>query len=290
MISINSSTIHACIKEKGAELSSLRYNSNEYIWQADPEYWGKSSPLLFPVIGFLKDNKTIIGDKEYSIGKHGLIRDLTFNVVKASETEAVLEVESSPETLKAYPFEFKITITFSAGETGLDIDYSIENRSSDKMPFTFGLHPAFKCPVESNETFEDYSIIFEENETLTAPVIDSQSGIIDISRKRNIFSNSNRLNLKRELFFDDALIFESINSKSAVLQSSKHRIKLKWHGFTSLGLWTPYKDGASFICIEPWAGMNDRSDESGIFEKKSGVVLLNPNEKSKFKLSIYPER
>ncbi len=287
MIVLKSGNTSAKISAVGAELKSFQVGEKEYMWNSDPAFWGKSFPILFPNIGFLKNNKTVINGAEYSLGKHGFARDSQFELACCGDSRAVFVLKSSETTLKQYPFKFLLEITYTLSRGRLAVKYKITNQSDAPMPYCFGLHPAFACPAayEKGAKYDDCKLIFQKPETLDSPLIASD-GTMDVFNRVKIMSGENELVLNHKLFSKDALTFEKINSEYVILSSPHNSIKISFFGFESFGLWAPV--GAPFICVEPWCGMNDRSDELGIFEQKFGVQTLLPKNSKTYTLELQP--
>ncbi len=160
---ISNSILTASIKHAGAELFSLKNNQNkEYIWEGNPNFWGKHSPILFPIVGTLKNNTYEVNGKEYQLPRHGFARDMEFQLIEKTGNSAVFSLESNEETLKKYPFEFELQLIYTIEGTSLNIEYIVINKNDEKMPFSIGAHPAIALP----ENFESYSLKFEKEESL----------------------------------------------------------------------------------------------------------------------------
>lgn len=278
---ISNSTLKATIKHSGAELSSLKDNQNkEYIWEGNPDFWGKHSPILFPIVGTLKNNTYTVNGKEYQLPRHGFARDMEFQIIDKTENSATFSLQSNEETLKKYPFEFELQLIYTLNESALDIQYKVINKSSDKMPFSIGAHPA----IALHENFENYAFEFEKIETLKYYLLENDL----ISNNTKVLeTTNNKVPLNYKLFENDALIFKTLESKSlTILENSKPYIKVDFEDFPSLGLWT--KDQAPFICIEPWLGYSDTAENSGDLFEKEGILVLNSNQifNSKFSIKI----
>ncbi|UTN02467.1 aldose 1-epimerase family protein [Flavobacterium bizetiae] len=278
---ISNSTISASIKHAGAELFSLKNNDNkEYIWEGSPDFWGKHSPVLFPIVGTLKNNTYTIEGKEYQLPRHGFARDMEFQLIEKTENSAVFSLESNSETLKKYPFEFELQLIYTLENTSLHIEYKVINKSGKKLPFSIGAHPA----IALLENFEDYAFEFEKEEVLKYYLLENDL----ISNKTKVLETTNgTVPLNYKLFENDALIFKTLESKSlTILEKSKPYINVDFKDFPSLGLWT--KDQAPFICIEPWLGYSDTSENSGDLFKKEGILILDSDQtfNSKFTITI----
>lgn len=276
---ISNSTISASIKHSGAELFSLKNNqSKEYIWEGNSDFWGKHSPILFPIVGTLKNNTYTINGKEYQLPRHGFARDMDFQLVDKTENSAVFSLKSDAETLKKYPFQFELQLIYTLEDTSLIIEYKVINNSKTKMPFSIGAHPAIALP----ENFENYAIEFEKEEVLKYYILENDL----ISNKTEVLETSdNLIPLNYQLFENDALIFKSLESNSlTILENSKPYIKVDFEDFPSLGIWT--KEQAPFVCIEPWLGYSDTSENSGDLFEKEGILVLDANQTFHSKFSI----
>lgn len=289
LVTIQNGLCSASIDTKGAQLTSYFDGARELIWQADPRYWGKSFPILFPIIGLLKDNRTIIDGKEYIISKHGFARDWEFSLLSRQEDLAVFRLEDSPETLSVFPRRFSLTVCYTLQERGLSIDYQVENKDTLPMPYCFGLHPALCCPMTPEEDFSQYALTFEKPETINSPAIMPDSGVMDLNDRTLVLENARTLPLRYELFDRDALTLEELSSSWVQLSGPSGKgVQLSFSGFTSLGLWTPDHKQAPFLCIEPWAGMNDRTGEDGVLAHKYGARTAAPGETDRYSLLITP--
>lgn len=276
---ISNSTLSASIKHAGAELFSLKDNHNkEYIWEGNPDFWGKHSPILFPIVGTLKNNTYTIDGKEYQLPRHGFARDMDFQLIDKTENSAVFSLISNEETLKKYPFQFELQLIYTLEETSLHIEYKVINKSGKKMPFSIGAHPAIALP----ENFEHYAFEFEKDEVLKYYLLENDL----ISNKTKVLETTNNLiPLNYKLFENDALIFKTLESKSlTILENSKPYIKVDFEDFPSLGIWT--KDQVPFVCIEPWLGYSDTAENSGDLYEKEGILILDVNQAFRSKFSI----
>ncbi|WP_289658567.1 aldose 1-epimerase family protein [Flavobacterium panacagri] len=276
---ISNSKLSASIKQAGAELFSIKDNqNNEYIWEGNPDFWGKHSPVLFPIVGTLKNNTYTIEGKEYQLSRHGFARDMEFQLIDKTENNAVFSLKSSEETLKKYPFNFELQLIYTLQESSLDLEYKVINKGKEKMPFSIGAHPA----IALSNNFEDYALQFEKEEELKYYLLENDL----ISSKTKILETENNIvPLNYDLFKNDALIFKTLDSKSlTILKNKKPYIKVDYKDFLSLGIWT--KENAPFICIEPWLGYSDTDENTGDLYKKEGILILDENQNFTAKFSI----
>lgn len=258
----------ATIDYHGAELISFRSpDGKEYIWNGNPEYWGKHAPVLFPVVGTLKKNTFAYKGKQYHLPRHGFARDMEFSLTHHSDNQAVFSLEFSEETLEKYPFRFWLQINYRLLNNTLMIGYSVINEGSEKMPFSLGAHPAFALPG----AFEEYTLEFDKGDSIKATLLENDL----LSENTEVISlNEHKLDLDYNLFRNDALILKNVASKSlTILENGRKIVNVEYDDFPHLGLWT--KQDAPFLCIEPWFGYSDKVDASGNILEKESIMLLD---------------
>lgn len=276
---IKNSNLNAEIKHFGAELVSLKTDLNkEYIWEGNPDFWGKHSPILFPIVGTLKNNSFHYDGIEYHLSRHGFARDMEFELVDKKENSATFSIQSSEETLKVYPFAFELQIIYTLEENNLDIEYKVINNGKSQMPFSIGAHPAFALPGK----FENYSIAFEKDEPLEYYLLEND---LISNKTKKLEAQNKRIPLTYELFENDALIFKTLESNSlTILENENPVLRVHFEDFPSLGIWT--KMNAPFLCIEPWFGYSDTNENSGNLFEKEGIQILKEKDTFKSKFSI----
>lgn len=272
MYCIENDKFSAKIKEVGAELSSFfcKADSKEYLWQGNPDIWYGQSPVLFPFIGQLIDDKFMYNNKEYSVPKHGFVRRRPFEKVSVEGNKAVLAFRSNAETLEMYPFEFELLICYELTDTGIKATYTVINKTDGEMYFSLGAHPGFNCAIGDN-------IIFEKSETLAAERIDSSNLVIDATYP--VLDNSDTLPLCADTFEKDALILSGIKSDYLTIDGSVsgNKIKFTFGDCPFLGIWA--KPNAPYVCIEPWFGVNDGQEKKSDVSQKRGICRLEKGEK-----------
>jgi galactose mutarotase-like enzyme len=276
---ISNSNLTAQINHLGAELFSLKNRENkEYIWEGNPAFWGKHSPVLFPIVGTLKNNLFHYKETEYHLSRHGFAREMEFELVEKSEESATFSLISSIESKKVYPFDFELQICYSLEENKLNIDYKIINKNDFLMPFSIGAHPAFAFP----KPLENYALLFEHNEILTSYELENDLLSDNFSTIEMI---DNQIPLNYSLFEKDALIFKKLQSKSiTILENQNPLLRVRFDDFPNLGIWT--KNNASFLCIEPWLGYSDTVHSTGNILEKEGIQLLEAKKSLKCNFSI----
>ncbi|MGF7233261.1 aldose 1-epimerase family protein [Arachidicoccus sp.] len=275
MYKLENEILSISIATKGAEIQSI-YNKNthlDYLWDGNPSFWSKRSPILFPIVGGLKNNEYSFNHHTYQLSRHGFARDKEFTVIRQSADSISFSLQNDEETLLKYPFHFELVITYTLQESKIDIAYSVTNNGSNKMWFSIGAHPAFKVPLVEGTRFENYFLSFNRFEN-TARYPLNKEGLL--KEDPEIFlQNTNELPLEKSLFYDDALVFKTLESTSISIESEKtpHGVTIEFKGFPFMGIWSA-KD-ADFVCVEPWHGIADSENTSGKLERKEGILSLD---------------
>ncbi len=271
MLQIENDHLVVRINEKGAELQSLKLNALEYLWQADPNYWGKHAPVLFPIIGELKDGKYIFDNKEYHLPRHGFARDKIFEATQTSSSSAIFTLRNNADTLAVYPFQFIFQVQYEIKEHTLYCNYIVQNINDGDIYFSVGGHPAFRVPLNEKLKYEDYTLAFNKDASLKRFLLDNgltndKTGIVGLDDKK--------LHLKSSLFYDDAIVLKHIRSDQIKLYSDKdpHGLAFRFEGFPYFGIWAA-KD-APFVCLEPWSGIADNIHHDYQLKNKEGINQL----------------
>ncbi len=270
IITITNNKISASIDTLGAELIRLEKDNKNYIWTVDETYWNKTSPILFPIVGRLKNDTYSTENKTYELPRHGFARNFEFQIVNQTESSVVFLLESNSETLKNYPFEFQLELEYKLVGNELIMKYSVENKLKATMPFSIGAHPAFVI----ENSFSDYSLKFNQTEEFISYELDNEQFSNSF---RKINSENGQINLNYSLFEKDALVFKHLQSnKLTLLKKNEPVLSVQFEGFPYLGIWT--KPNAPFLCIEPWCGLADNVNHNGNIFEKEGINLLHPQE------------
>ena len=260
------------IDDMGAQLHSLKSKENgkEYIWYGKTEIWYGQAPVLFPVIGQLIDDKYRYNGKEYSMPKHGLARKLPFAVKECGGAKAVFSLESDENTLKSYPFEFELLVTFELIGKSLKNTMTVINKTKGEMYFSIGAHPGFNCAVGD-------VIEFEYPETIPTERIDSDNLIID--KKFPLLENGREIEITEEIFKADALILSGMKSEKLRIKG-ENELEFTFGKCPFLGIWA--KPGAPYVCLEPWYGVNDGREVKADISEKRGIERLAEGETFEF--------
>ncbi len=266
------------VKEMGAELNSLKSKKTgiEYIWCGDESIWYGQSPILFPIIGRLLDDKYTLNGKEYTMSKHGIVRKKPFKLLEKTKDSLTFIQTDDEDSVKLYPYNFELKVIFKLTEKGLNVTHTVTNNSNELMYYSFGAHPAFNCEIG------DY-LEFSDDSKLTTERIDHESILIE--EKFPVEMDGNKITLTPELFNEDALILSDFKSKNIKIKSNNHNRVISFD-FDSpfLGIWA--KPNAPYVCLEPWWGVNDNYDKKPDFSQKRGIMSLNPGENKEFSWEV----
>lgn len=293
IISISSNSLTASIDTMGAQLMSLRKGESEYLWQGDSNWWPRRAPILFPIVGVLKDGKAESAEGTISLARHGLARLNQFEVVEQSPSSVTLQLKSTEETLKAYPYDFELKLIFSVAGDTLTQTYEVTNPANVVLPFTLGAHPAFNIPIPGVEatSLDQYHLLFTRSWTSYGPSI-TDEGLCDYTTPQRLIVDSDTLPLSWELIdCEKTITLEDVPDRRITLaanaeaSSETHGIQIDFEGFDYLGIWSA-APGCPFVALEPWCGIADTVDTDGIFEHKPGIICLDPKQNITKTLSI----
>ena len=261
--------------KSGAELTRIfsKKENKEILWNGDSKYWGRHSPILFPIVGRLKDNETIIDDKTYNITQHGFARDMDFDLIDITNDSISYKLTSNEDTKKYYPYSFELIITYKLVNNSVIISWNVKNIDSNDMYFSIGAHPAFNI----NSNVEDYYLEFNgrnniENIALNGPYNDKYTKIATLDK----------LNLSNNIFKNDAIIYTNIDGIKLKSKKDDYFINISFNNFPLVGIWSPYDNDtnsiAPFICIEPWYGLCDNINSDKVFKNKPFINILKSKE------------
>lgn len=265
---IKNDYIQATINSYGAQLNSLKKidESLDYIWCADEKYWNRSSPILFPIVGKLKDNEYIYNNKTYKMNQHGFARDKEFDIVESTDFQIKFRLSYDESTFKIYPFKFELYLSYKLANNRLIISYEVINKDDEVMYFSIGAHPAFNWPLEDERKDECYL----EVDKKIASRFFLEDGLLSNCTEMN----SEKIYLSDELFSKDALVFKN-EFKEVVYKNTQNDrfIKIDFKDFSYLGIWSK-PTGAPFLCIEPWHGIADNIKHNKDIKLKEGIITL----------------
>ena len=266
------------VADRGAELKAITALSDgtEYLFDGDPTWWRYSSPILFPIVGKVRDGMYRAEGKVYALPQHGFARTSDFWLVDATDNALTFALESNAATLKFYPYRFRLELSYELAGNEVKFIWKVANVDDKPIYFSIGAHPAICCPIAYRENFTDCYLKFNKPEK-SARLLLTANGL---SHERIPTLDGTELDLNYDLFKDDALIFDDLQSDeiSVCSRKSHKSLTVRAKGFPYWGIWTPDCGGAPFICIEPWHGHADYVDFDGEFKDKEGINALGVGE------------
>lgn len=283
MKTLKNNHLTIAVKEHGAELSSIQCGGREYLWQADPAYWKRHSPVLFPIVGSVWNGVYRVGGKEYQLGQHGFARDMDFRLLSESSDTLMFVLESSEETLQKYPFPFRLEVGYRLHDKSIDVIWRVHNPSAQEMFFQIGAHPAFYWP--SSQVGDDagkpeeygYFQFDTQKEVLVKSVI-VDKGCVDPAQSAEVrLMDNGLLPLSPATFQRDALVIEHDQiHRVTLLDVNRNPYLALSFDAPLVGLWSPPGKNAPFVCIEPWYGRCDRVNFEGEYAEKDWIQKLAP--------------
>ena len=273
---IKNNMLEVKISSKGAENQSVkgRHSGYEYIWQADPKIWNRHAPVLFPIVGRLKDDEYTYQGKKYHMTQHGFARDREFEVENQSEESITFLLKDDEQTHEIYPFNFELRVNYNLMNNLLEENFTVTNKTNGEMIFGIGGHPGFNLPVNENISKQDYYFTTQPSEArVKIPLTDS---FLDWEN-RSLASTDSLIGISDELFKNDALIYQlrgHDNKISLRTEKNKFHINVWTRNAPFVGIWSQYPKTANYVCIEPWWGIADRNVTSGKLEEKYGMNHL----------------
>jgi galactose mutarotase-like enzyme len=277
MAIIKSSEIEVEAATKGAELRSIKGGGGlEYLWQGDPAFWPRRSPLLFPIVGSLPGGSYSYGGKTYAMGNHGFVRDLEFRLTSQGRDTLRFELISDEASLAIYPFKFELAVNYRVDGSLLEVGYEVFNAGDERMPFSIGAHPAFRAPLSPDERREDYDLVFEKSETVDRHYLNADN--LRTGEKAGFLRGSSSVPVTPGLFEPGAIVLNDHVSRRVSLRSriSGRFVEVSFPDFPELGIWSP-KGECPFVCIEPWFGITGLAGSAGELERKEAILSLEPD-------------
>ncbi len=277
---LSNSYLSAAVKSDGAELCSLRDGQGtELLWQAEP-VWPRHAPVLFPIVGRLRDDTLLHQGKTYRLTQHGFARDRRFAWLNRTATSCRLVLHDDAETRAVYPFAFRFEVAFALDDDALDETFTVVNTGREVLPASVGAHPGFIWPL--GEGAEKIAHVLEFDQPEPAPVRRLVDGLLQPAAEPSPIQ-AKTLTLRPALFAADAVILDRIASRSVRYTApGAEAIEVSWDGFEQLGVWSRMTGDdtcADFVCIEPWHGTASPADFTGEFRDKPGLMLIPPGER-----------
>ena len=261
----------------GAELRSFtdKRISYEHMWQGGP-IWNGCSPLLFPIVGKLKNDTYTLNGAPYTMAKHGFARKMDFELESQTQESVTFLLTDNDVTKESYPFSFELRVTFALTENGFTMTHLVKNKGSDTMYFSIGAHPGFRCELGDR-------ILMDLPETASAYRLNES--FLRGAETEPIFANSHELLITKDIFNNDALIFDDLKSGSCTLERSDgHHVHVDFGGAPCLGIWA--RPGAPYVCIEPWFGIDDAWNAGGEIAEKHRICSLDAGQEFAFTVTV----
>ena len=292
MFQLSNELLNIKVKAKGAELCEISStkNNRQFMWHADPKVWGSYAPNLFPIIGSMKDDSYIFNGKTYHMPKHGFVRhNEAIKLVEQTENSLTFSLKQNEQLSKWFPFNFEFLLKYTLIENTLTLTHTVKNLGDSDMYFSIGGHPAFKCPFYDGENYTHYHLEFEHLETAESYLLDMPTGLVT-EKTKPVFDTKNTINLKPDLFNEDALIFKDLTSRKVALVSKTYGeiLNVSFNDFNYLGIWA--KPNAPYVCIEPWLGIADTVNTNQQLTEKEGIIKLEANKTftASYSIQIHP--
>lgn len=266
------------IHEKGAELVSVQKDGTEYLWTGEKTYWEEHSPVLFPIVGRLYERKYRLQGQEYVIGLHGFAREKIFTLLEKSETQALFELQEDADSLKEYPFHFRLRIRYRLEGSCVKVSYQVENRSEAPMYFGLGGHPGFCIPLEEGLEFSEYHLEFCRP-CRPKRVQFSETCLVTGQAEEFLLKDGRRLPLRHDLFDEDAIVLSDTPGEVFLgTEKGTKGIRFFYEDFPYLGIWHTTKAEAPFLCLEPWLTLPGRDGVVEDIAGKEDMVCLKERE------------
>ncbi|MDO4333438.1 MAG: aldose 1-epimerase family protein [Eubacteriales bacterium] len=267
--SLKNGDLSALFISTGAELKSLKdcKTGREYMWNANPDFWKRTSPVLFPLVGNYKNKEIRHNGHVYSLPQHGFARDMEFELISLTQSEIWFGLSSSPETLRKYPFLFRLEIGYKLEERSLKVIWRVVNKGKETMYFSIGGHPAFVCPLKKDEKQSDYYLLFDANQEVVSRRIGGSGLATDTLVPYAL--EDGYLRIAEDLFDFDALVIENHQAQKVSLctPDKKPYVTVSFDA-PLFGVWSVPGKSAPFVCIEPWYGRCDHENFSGTLQDR----------------------
>lgn len=290
IVSLQNENLTVKLNQVGAELISVKdSNGLEYIWEANPNHWKRHAPILFPMVGRLKNDEYDYDGTVYTMYQHGFARDSEFEIVTASDDEVVFSLQANANTLKIYPFKFELLVTYTLVGKILQVSMLVINQDEHSMYFSIGAHPGFKVPLSPDkETYDDYELTISPEADY--PIIQLNQNGLTTTSQANLNVNGKPIKVSHELFKNDAKIFDvQAHAQTTIALKSKksqHEVAVTAYNNQYFGVWSTYPLQSNFVCIEPWWGIADSENSTGFIKNKNDISRLRCGEDFMAKFDI----
>ena len=271
--------LEVALSPHGAELKRFYHKGNkqEWLWGGDEKFWPRSSPVLFPIVGKLKDNAYTYKGNRYELPQHGFARDMDFAIIEESERHVTYRLESDYQTLEKYPFVFQLDVTYRLADACLEVEYRVANPAREALWFSIGAHPGFSCLPSKDADDVKAQIRLDIGRELLIHRL--QGGLLEKEATEGLVSSfEGIIELTDHLIEHDAMVFKSPLGRWVDLHVPRRPgfVRLIAKGWPYYGIWS--KPNAPFVCLEPWYGVADSVDTTGDITQKEGIMKLGPGQ------------
>lgn len=278
---LTNETLTVVFESVGAEMISLKDNKSgqEYLWHGDKKFWGRRSPVLFPFVGRVRNGIYTYANQEYEMGQHGFARDMEFECISEDKEEIWFALDATPITKEKYPFDFRLEIGYRLEQNTVRVMWKVENQEKENtMYFSIGAHPAFLCPLKEGEKQTEYSIWMDAVDDVLFSKADLETGLM-FNYKNQLNLSNGRYKLAADFFDEGAYIIEDYQVRKVSLMDAENQPYVSVSFNTPVvGIWSPEKKNAPFVCIEPWYGRCDRETFEGTLREREWGNKLAPGE------------
>jgi len=285
-LNIGSPALRVTLKLTGAEMCSIMdlRDGCEHLWQADPEFWGRHAPILFPTVGESKDGAITVRGASFPMGRHGFARFRDFGLVGKDNASATFRLVADAQTRQSYPFDFIFETGYRVDGATIEQTFHVKNTGNVPMAFQLGGHPAFAVPCGNGGDHTDHSIVLGKKGNYARHLL-TKGGLFS-GEVRPFMHDTDRFALSHELFKEDAVVFKdaSISEAALVNNVTGKQVQMRFDGFPHLGVWS--MPGAGYVCIEPWIGCADDADGTNDMFLKDSAVKLDPGQSFRASFSI----
>ena len=276
---IENDFLKIAVSDHGAELSSIydKKREKELLWQADPAFWNRHAPILFPFVGNVVNDEYRYNGKTYHMSSHGFARDMDFEFAGKTSDSISFKLKATSQTLEKYPFDFELVVTHKLIANSIIVIWEVKNSSENEpMFYSIGGHPAFRCHINDNEKRTDYKVKFKDKNELSYVLIIQETREVDHENPTVLPLKDSYLDITEHIFDKDALIFDDnqVREVSLCTPDGKPYITMNCEGFPSFGLWSKPSSEAHYVCLEPWIGRCDNKGFRGELPEKYGVQRL----------------
>lgn len=262
------------VESLGAELKSVRSDNHEFMWQGDNKYWGRTSPVLFPFVGSLKDKQFRYKGKTYPMSQHGFARDLEHQLIEKTDNRLLFELRSTEETLARYPMEFVLNIGYELLGNSVKVTWTVSNPAQEDLHFSIGAHPGFNTPADKS----GYRLYFEGLDEVHYHG-NSQTTGLSLREDKVLKLENSRITMTSDFFDTYTYMIENRQTKAVGIEDDNGKMFVKVEFDMPLfALWSKEGANAPFICIEPWCGRCDAEDFAGELQEREYDNVLKKDE------------